>query len=320
MTAANATVADRLAVGWFPLHKERLASPSHDGRATRRRAIAVTAALLLHTWVILFLLVDRDKDEEPTPPTMLPVEIVFPTKPKAVAVPPPQSLPSPPPAPSVQASRASGSEQPEPTGHTEAPPQPTPAPKTEPAATEKPGPKAKAVTTSEPAPQSSEEAPAPSPQGAQAVAVPVQAPQAADDQALAALPPVPVMKPDVPPHPPAPSSATSRHPAAEARVESAALGQGGGDPYLNAVRTDILRNRVYPSAARAQGLNGTAQYAILVNRQGSLLRVRVLRSSGADLLDKAGVEAIERSAPFKPLPPDVMGEVVDLVVTLHMGP
>jgi len=59
---------------------------------------------------------------------------------------------------------------------------------------------------------------------------------------------------------------------------------------------------------------------VLVDRKGRLLRVRLLRSSGTDVLDKAGVEMIERSAPFRPLPPDIIGEVVDLVVTLHLAP
>ena len=98
------------------------------------------------------------------------------------------------------------------------------------------------------------------------------------------------------------------------------LGKGNGDSFLNTMVDEILRNRFYPAAARSAGLSGTAQYAMLLNRQGRLMRLRLLRSSGSDILDKAGIEMIERSAPFHPLPPEIIGEVVDLIVTLHIAP
>ena len=106
----------------------------------------------------------------------------------------------------------------------------------------------------------------------------------------------------------------------QTRTERQRPGESGGDRYLNTLRRDILRNRVYPPAARSLGLAGTAEYSMLLDRQGRLLRLRLLRSSGADVLDKAGMAAIERSAPFQPLPPDIIGDKVEVVVAVHLAP
>lgn len=122
--------------------------------------------------------------------------------------------------------------------------------------------------------------------------------------------PLPVASP-VPPPP---------RPPAQARTQSVLRGEGGGNRYLNAVRDDILRNRIYPSLARSLGLVGTAEYELIVDRQGHLLQVRLLRSSGARILDQAGLEAIELSAPLRPLPPDIAGDTVGMVLVLYIGP
>ncbi len=73
-----------------------------------------------------------------------------------------------------------------------------------------------------------------------------------------------------------------------------------------------------------QTLPAPASGAILSDAPASfgdtVVRLRLLQSSGADILDKAGMGAIERSAPFRPLPPDILGDKVELVVAVHMAP
>lgn len=56
--------------------------------------------------------------------------------------------------------------------------------------------------------------------------------------------------------------------------------------------------------------NVTLLYSI--NKDGSLKRYSVLRSSGSRKMDKSAVEALKKAAPFRPLPEDFKGEYVDV--------
>ena len=97
-------------------------------------------------------------------------------------------------------------------------------------------------------------------------------------------------------------------------------GEGGGDPYLNAVRDAILGHFKYPPNAAAAKLAGTAQYMIILDRKGNLIELKLLQSAGSSILDDAGLETIKRAAPFGPLPSDVTGDHVRLIFTLSMVP
>jgi TonB family protein len=79
-------------------------------------------------------------------------------------------------------------------------------------------------------------------------------------------------------------------------------GEGGGDAYLNAMRDQVNAHVVYPPSAG--GATGAATYGLVVDRSGALRSIRLLVSSGRRDLDLAAGEAIMRSAPFRPLPPD----------------
>ncbi|HUI17195.1 MAG TPA: TonB family protein [Alphaproteobacteria bacterium] len=266
---------------------QHLVLPSGDAHRIRRRAAAISAALLLHASLLAFLLLEPEKDEPPPP---IAVELVAAPPPQPAAPPQGPAASQPPATPAASAAaRASGGALEREVGQPPDVPAPT-----------------RPETVPEPAPSKARPEPAPPAAG----------------KAAAALPLPPEAKPST--AQPAPAAARTAagppQPPARSRVESDSVGKGGGDRYLNTVRDEIERNRVYPPAARTLGLAGTAQYAMLVDRRGRLMRVRLLHSSGADILDKAGIETIERSAPFQPLPPEIIGEVVDLVVTLHLAP
>ena len=48
---------------------------------------------------------------------------------------------------------------------------------------------------------------------------------------------------------------------------------------------------------------------------GSLVQVRILRSSGFDLLDEAAVHIVELAAPYAPFPADIKAETDILDIT-----
>ena len=52
-----------------------------------------------------------------------------------------------------------------------------------------------------------------------------------------------------------------------------------------------------------------------IARDGRLLNVKVHRSSGLAAADKAAIDAVKLTAPFRPLPPDFRGDNVDIQFT-----
>lgn len=172
-----------------------------------------------------------------------------------------------------------------------------------------------------------ETAPAPAPQPpreAERKAAPSESPP----------PPVPRAKPAPPlsasteaPAAPLPLAPDLFPPSFDAFDAASAAGGGergspdrSGSLYLSLVRAEIERQRLYPSAGQGASVQGTAVFALVVDRAGRLLVLELTRSSGAPLLDDAGAEMIRRAAPLPPLPPEIPGEAVELEVALRLFP
>lgn len=69
---------------------------------------------------------------------------------------------------------------------------------------------------------------------------------------------------------------------------------------LNKVRR--VGNMNYPDEARERGITGKVRLQLHLRPDGSLIRVRVLESSGSDVLDASAKQIIRLSAPFSPFP------------------
>ncbi len=64
----------------------------------------------------------------------------------------------------------------------------------------------------------------------------------------------------------------------------------------------IKRSLVYPDKAKRSNIRGKVTIVFTINGDGTVCDVGVNKSSGHDLLDKAGMEAVYNAAPF-PAPP-----------------
>lgn len=77
---------------------------------------------------------------------------------------------------------------------------------------------------------------------------------------------------------------------------------GGGSSSVAAIlatiRRRIIENRVYPSAAERRGIQGSVTVAATVRADGTLVRSRVVRSSGSQILDTAGIELLREVFPI----------------------
>jgi protein TonB len=292
-------------------HAERvpLAPPPPDRDFRWRWGVAILAALLLHLGVITTI-DDGFQRSKPAIEPPVPVEIVTepPAPPKPVVKPPEQK----PPVPQQKTPPSSGGNKPDETpggstpstqkGDTPPPPsaasaQPLP---------ERPAPTAAPTLPEEATPQAVPVPPASSPRETQQALVPA---------------PVPLKKPPIPPShqvtkPEAPSTKTT-----VGSMDLVTWGrEGGGDKYLNAMRDKVVDHYHYPPTAEMFHVEGIAQYEIIVNRQGQILEINVVQSSGTGLLDKSGFEAIQSSSPFDPIPANVdpSNNRISLLMTMRM--
>jgi len=87
--------------------------------------------------------------------------------------------------------------------------------------------------------------------------------------------------------------------------------------YMEGWRRKVERigNLNYPSEARELGLFGSLILHVAVRSDGTIEGIRVVRSSGHDVLDQAAVRIVELAAPFAPFPPNVKREIDVLDIT-----
>lgn len=134
------------------------------------------------------------------------------------------------------------------------------------------------------------------------------------------------------PLPPRPAPPAQQRPAAEAPASIPAplpgpnpadqfAGQGRQrNDYLSRVFRQLERYRVYPASARANNLGGRVVTRVTIRRDGGLIDVRIDTSSGVPVIDQAELEAIRRAAPFPPVPSNMPGDPVILVLRMTYGP
>lgn len=114
--------------------------------------------------------------------------------------------------------------------------------------------------------------------------------------------------PDVKERPPEDGRAQEQRPEQVAIVSEQSSGEerSGGDPkafslYLGKINEMVQRAKVNPRSRIA----GTVVMKFTVGTDGGLIAKEVASSSGHSALDNAAITALERAAPFPPIPPEV---------------
>lgn len=80
-------------------------------------------------------------------------------------------------------------------------------------------------------------------------------------------------------------------------------------------KVEHIGNLNYPEAARNQGLSGSLNVAVAIRPDGSLYSVQILKSSGNPIIDEGAIKIVRLSAPFAPLPQDLLRDIDILVIT-----
>ena len=128
-------------------------------------------------------------------------------------------------------------------------------------------------------------------------------------------------RPAPPQRPPADMPATMPSPMPGPDPGDVLIGQGRQrNDYLSRVARQIAQYRVYPTSALANNQGGRVVMRVTVARTGQVLDVGVRTSSGWPAIDAAEVETIRRAAPFPPLPSEMPGDPVVLVLPITYNP
>jgi len=97
----------------------------------------------------------------------------------------------------------------------------------------------------------------------------------------------------------------------ESGRNKAASGDSGA---VNTIRAAIERAKSYPPLARRRGLEGTVTAEFTINEKGYPENIRIVRSSGHEILDSAAKKTILRASPF----PAVKGSL-EVPITFRLG-
>jgi protein TonB len=84
------------------------------------------------------------------------------------------------------------------------------------------------------------------------------------------------------------------------------------------IRDLIVKNLKYPPAARRLGWKGAVTVSFVVLENGLARDIKIVKSSGHDILDQAVVKTIQQIQPF-PKPPAKAELTVPIVFRLEAG-
>jgi protein TonB len=91
------------------------------------------------------------------------------------------------------------------------------------------------------------------------------------------------------------------------------------DGYRARIRQAVDEHKHYPRMARRLGLEGRVVVAFTVGADGRLAGVRLVESSGSELLDEAALEAVRQAAPFPPFPAGIERRQWDFTLPLSFA-
>ena len=114
--------------------------------------------------------------------------------------------------------------------------------------------------------------------------------------------------------PPAPTAPQAPAPAASTPTAAPPRPVAPPPSYLARLVAELERHKAYPRAAQSRRQQGTAMLRFTLTRDGHVADWRIERSSGHDALDGAVAAMIRKADPLPPLPPEIAGDSLDLVV------
>lgn len=110
--------------------------------------------------------------------------------------------------------------------------------------------------------------------------------------------------------------AQSAAPAPLPVVEQKDIQQQYLDDHLSTIRTILIKNRKYPSHAVRLKQEGDVKVSFRLRQNGEVEEIRIVGSSGYEILDDDAVALIQKSAAYFPKPPKTVRITVPLNYSL----
>jgi len=90
--------------------------------------------------------------------------------------------------------------------------------------------------------------------------------------------------------------------------------------YFSRIKHQIERVWSYPNDAARKGVSGKLSLRFRLSKDGNLVDVQLLDTSGSNILDAAAVEAVKGAAPFYPFPVTIDRETLSILATFVYNP
>lgn len=87
--------------------------------------------------------------------------------------------------------------------------------------------------------------------------------------------------------------------------------------YKGLISAQLERFKRYPALSQKRGEQGVPMLRFTLDRRGNVLKASLELSSGHDMLDKEAVDLANRAAPFPPMPADLPGDTLELIVPIQ---
>ena len=90
--------------------------------------------------------------------------------------------------------------------------------------------------------------------------------------------------------------------------------------YFKRIKYQIQRVWTYPPKAAQQGINRKLRLRFQISRDGNLMGVQQVDSSGSEILDMAAIKAVKEAAPYYPFPITISKSKLSILATFVYSP
>jgi protein TonB len=90
--------------------------------------------------------------------------------------------------------------------------------------------------------------------------------------------------------------------------------------YFTRIKRQIELTWNYPNEAQRKGITGELTLRFQISRDGNLMNVRLINSSGYSVLDEAALQAVKSAAPYYPFPVTIDRETLPILANFIYSP
>lgn len=105
----------------------------------------------------------------------------------------------------------------------------------------------------------------------------------------------------------------------EGNVKKIELDKFSDFPYFKLIRKKISEKIFYPENARRKNIEGRTKIQFTLRKNGELDGIKILKSSGKEILDEVAVEIIKRANPFPKFPEELPFEKIIFITEFNFS-